>query len=1228
MCACSHHKTPLQRSGTNQQQRLLPGLNAAYVQVDERTEADRIVFAGELAAWLKYYSLSNTATTNWMPFFRNDVSAVLAQITVQDTDQYRRSIKSRFSILQSDEHQADTLLLQETLGALFGALFTLSAAWDQIMTRLPEEIALKQSIRNIKIKLSGPLERLLSYYKAALDLNLIAEKEEPDWKIMGQPFTVPSLIIQLGLQQEWWAKPATDWNDYYQNKITADESVFGTDPAWDTYRRIHQAANHNLFKAIFDQYLMSFAQIVKEASSALQATMDNWDTHQAHYTLFLAFLKLFRFPQEHINTLTQQHLDFYYKEVLKLLPKKAVPNQAHILVELAKPVNSHLLPKGTLFKAGKDSAGTDVAYTLDRDVVFNKAQVAGLLSVYKGTTADQIGTVNNQGRLFAAPVINSADGLGAELTSPYKEWHPFVNKQRDDAGALTAINIPKAAIGFAIASHYLYLTEGQREVKVKLVTSNNGLLAAIRTDCYLTTEKEWLKVDGVAVTTTTTSDGTACVQLAFTLNGDVPPIVNYDPAVHGGVFSRRIPTLKVYLNNDDAQEYQYDDLQSINLSRAEIEVNVGETGAAYSDDGLKQLQLSGDFGVIDASKPFQPFGAVPAKDASFIIGNKEVFSKKNAKIKLNINWANLPASAGNIDLDTEWPNYPSVKLSLLEGGIWQEKVATTDIFNLVAPKVAVFGAYQPISNAATVSYANTYDVYNTASNAGFARLTLNGHFGHKDYPHVLAVYFIEKANKTDPPTYSSVPVEPYTPLVQSLHLSYTALTKVNFTTDANAFNARDIHFFSLYPFGILEQEQIVPAGQTLPLLPQFLDETDGDPLAAEFYIGLKSLQPLQTVNILFQLLEGTADPQELKPEEHVRWSYLSNNTWKPFDELAVRDATRQLIQSGIISFDIPSDAALVHSLLPTDHIWIRASVKEAVAAVCKILTVAAQAALVIFKDQQNAPDFLNTALPAGAISKLQEPDTAVKKILQPYNSVGGQPQENSDHFYIRVSERLRHKSRAITIWDYERLVLEAFPQIHKVKCLSHTKITQTDYNEVAPGFVSVITIPDLMNRNDANPLRPFTNKNVLKEIEDFLRKKVPCHVQVAAHDPQFEEVRMELHLKVFPRLDTIAMVARLQEEITGFLTPWAYNNSTDIQFGGKIYKSSLINFIEERPYVDYITDVKMFHKPGDKAVESGDLEEATAATARSILVSAPAAKHVIHIIEEISVEEKENCYQK
>lgn len=76
------------------------------------------------------------------------------------------------------------------------------------------------------------------------------------------------------------------------------------------------------------------------------------------------------------------------------------------------------------------------------------------------------------------------------------------------------------------------------------------------------------------------------------------------------------------------------------------------------------------------------------------------------------------------------------------------------------------------------------------------------------------------------------------------------------------------------------------------------------------------------------------------------------------------------------------------------------------------------------------------------------------------------------------------------------------------------------------------------------------------------------------------------------------------------------------------YKSVLINFIEERYYVDFITNVFMYVKVDDTTSESADMDEISASTARSILVSAPASKHDIHELTVATDKAKEICFDK
>ena len=77
------------------------------------------------------------------------------------------------------------------------------------------------------------------------------------------------------------------------------------------------------------------------------------------------------------------------------------------------------------------------------------------------------------------------------------------------------------------------------------------------------------------------------------------------------------------------------------------------------------------------------------------------------------------------------------------------------------------------------------------------------------------------------------------------------------------------------------------------------------------------------------------------------------------------------------------------------------------------------------------PNHLAQTLPAGSLAKLKTPQAEIKKLEQPYAGFGGTPTESGEHLTRRAAERLRHRNRCITSWDYERMLLEAFPGVHQ-----------------------------------------------------------------------------------------------------------------------------------------------------------------------------------------------------
>ncbi len=354
---CKQNTDPLKlvRTGTTQEQRLVPALDPVSAPVDEHTPAHGMVFARAYAAFLKYYNLENVAVGDWQPFFSEDVSVQLAVAAVQDVDYYRQQVREYADFLNDRQNDSNEAGLRDHLDYLFSCGATLAIRLNLLLEKLPSEIPLKDSLKNlVQSQLAPALKRLIAYHKGGVTItptpinDSSTEKAAPI-EILGGVAVKFSALGDANLSTDW--TDGADWPTYYSS-IAGDASVYGTLTGTETvFDLANHLATHNLFTSILDQFLKVYARTVSEAKPALEATFTAWDRHEPHYALFLAFLRLFAYARAEMNTLTGRHLDFYYREILQLKEKAAVPSRVHLLVELAKQAATHLIVAGELVQS-------------------------------------------------------------------------------------------------------------------------------------------------------------------------------------------------------------------------------------------------------------------------------------------------------------------------------------------------------------------------------------------------------------------------------------------------------------------------------------------------------------------------------------------------------------------------------------------------------------------------------------------------------------------------------------------------------------------------------------------------------------------------------------------------------------------------------------------------------------------------------------------------------------
>jgi len=1264
-------KNPLTRGGSSQKERLLAALGKDYVHIDEHSMASLLVFAREFSEELKYYDFQNLVAGDWSDFFRSDVSILIAIIAENNVEAYEQGYQALMNALTGTGGELPALFdPPNTVGGLldgsvtsdlpsfiptfkkiFDFLFSLAAHLDRQVDRLPEKTDLRAFARSIiQQHCQAPFTKLLGMYKAGIigvdggtsDYTLIDNsRRDPFPPVAGIQQFYTQDIIQKGLKAKW-LDTTDSWADFYSalDYNRYQEAYGSPDPSMDTPEDVEQRLLPALksLNAIFESLMKAISQIVFEAPKFLQETMEDWPGHQPHIALYLAFLQLYAIAQKQLNGLKERHVDYYYKEVLRLKEKGATPDEVHLLIELAKQVEDYLLKEGTAFKAGKDSEGNEVVYKAQSDTALNKAEVSQLKSVYY---------TEQNGKIYAAPIANSEDGLGAELLSPDGQWKPFgpVTRFRSDENqahpeipvappadaeadtiALYDQVSEVAEVGFAIASPNLFLREGERTITLELTAAlldptapplNTSGWQAQHFSVYLTGEEGWIQKFPDAPPTFTGG----LFKVVCTLTPEDPPVLPYAADIHLEHFSTEAPIIKV-MAREHNNSSPYNELKKLKIKQVRTEVSV---------DGVKNLIVQNELGRLDPSKPFLPFGGTPHIGSALIIGNKEVFQKKLASsLSINIEWDGL-ADAGNSFAPVSWVY---TGLDYLENSEWKDTNTSKLLIkgDLSDPQSAVTETGSSrLSNIGRTSLAHFKygddKPFSVNSKDGFIRLRLKDNFGHKKFMRVYPQVLIElskespNADKVDDQFDDGGTIvlkdPPYTPTFKELSLDYTAASNFGFNeTDEEVFAKRTEQFFHLGPFGQRERHPLVnKSGEDVSLVPLIGHE-------GNLYIGLENLKPKQSVSILFQVAEGSANP--LAEKQEVEWYYLYQNNWMAFSQVEdgdVADSTNGLLQSGIIQFFLPRKINDDNTLLPPGYTWLRASVGTSSDAISNIIGVDAQAVKATFSDQSNAEDFLATPLEAGTIKKLQQTAAAVKKVNQPFSSFGGKVKEQRPHFYKRVSERLRHKDRAITIWDYEHLVLEAFPEIYKAKCLNHTRLrTDPDdpnrkiINEVAPGYVLFVAVPDLKQRNAVDPLKPYTSLNTLDQIKRFLQKRISPHVQLDVVNPLFESIQLDFEVEFHSGRDFTLYSKILEQEIIQFLSPWAFDNGSmkELEFGGSICKSVLLDFVEERPYVDFVTQFRMDQFTGPSLPDLLDIEEARASTSRSILVS-----HSKHHIKEV-----------
>lgn len=1165
----------------SQDERFHAALHDDYFRIDERTPGDQLAFVADYSKLVAYYNGQGRPDGDWSAFFEQDPVLALYLIRSYNTAQIRKSYTAKFSLLN---HSSDPDFRQHLL-------------WQVVREIMPVLLDLENYFITIK-----NLDGFYRFFSEVITHRL-------------------SKVLQVYMQLEEALAPMENngrrlYN--YLNMFSHEWFAYQTDEPEMSSSNRQEALNLFVRRADEQMHnlLYSLDELKKEADSYLNKKVAGSGMVQPHAGLLLTFFDLLGKAQERVNSITGRHLEYYYRELLRTQPLPPVFGQAHVVFTLADHMPVQEMPAGTLLQAGTGKNGEALLYGIVNPFVVNAAKIETL--------------------------------IGIECNHRWTEKcllleRKFPSRQYYKAGPGRLAETPKdvqnvsSGFGFAIADEMLLQSEGDRKFSFRFFFTPDSyadFLSAVRArikqrdldgDTPPGELDEPAKINGLLrhmfAVSCTSADGWYDIdpsRIDLICNPEAASSLRFDvlieatqPAVtaaaidsgYAGAQERALPVFRFLLRHEASEAYTF--FRHLEVSATELDVEVL---------GIRQLQLRNDFGPLAVDAPFEPFGALPVMGSSFYIGHRSLLLPLY-DMRVTFEWmSHLALDNGFAE---HYKGYDFIRnnstfkvaVTALHARRWLpgEDRQVYDLFKDTPPGMGKEGSVSRISpfnnfDLKTLQLEKKRDAvpgtgpFPEADTSGFLKFELafppNG-FGHSEYPALInkaSQEMVQNKRKVVP-----MPGEPYTPSVKKVLLDIKSKRRLDFGDDGSL-------FYQHYPFGTeaLEPGEASEHARLVPWYP------DGSTLI----IGFSGIGPRDTLSLLVKINDVVSSMTTNYPE--TQWSVLEGKTWIPVPPSAIiADETSGNKRTGITSFSFSEFSGSTSSLFGNNRFWLRLESTKGIPFIALLEDLHTQAGKVELVKGEPLSDYL----PPGSIKGLLNNNAAIASVTQPYASQGDRKGETRERWYARVSERLRHRARALTSWDYEHLVLQLFPEVQMAKCISHTNPD----NHHSPGEVMIAVMPAIEGVGDLSRKGRFTQEK-LYGIAAELQRIAPSQVKISVVNPRYEKIKVKLRVSFREGYDENFYIKKINSDICGFLDPWKETSQTDVKFGTPVNGFSILNFIEHLEYVDYVTNFNVFHLLDGRVINLGNLTAGTSnvmpTSPVSVLVSDE--EHIITLYDSTS----------
>lgn len=1148
--------------GASQKSRIINALKEDFISLDERTLPDLLQYTLDYSEHLNFFDLHNNLYSNWKSFLIKDPVFVTALIAKSDFTDF---IIGNNDLLYHPDQTAENEIVKQKISKLLKCV----SEWNDLIKE--------------------------SQYTGVLQYE----------------------ILQLFIVSES-VKNAMEINNYDSGFLSeAYNNLFGT------------------LVFIREKALMDF-----------ESEIFNRQNHAPHIGLLLSFFKLFQHVQSDTNTLTKKHLDFYYLQLLAQKKRKPEPGSAIIELQLLPGNEEKTINENEIFSFNLEG-NQKLNFITDSVTQINKAKITDVFTLFKSvdfpfnSNPDEDNFSLNM--FYEEEIIRNGEHL-ADFESVENSELPAVLGKVHSHLSVTEPTKRLGELGIVIGSPVLFLETGKQSIDLvfkisptsseQAISELNGLVKQeikeetektkpgqfipdeerirkrVLSDfikkaflVFISAEEGWKAIENFTIDFNSDEH-----TLSFRIEPDpTEQFYAFDNSVHTGGFKSSWPCIKLLLNNS-VQYHPYKILKNLVLEYVVIQTHVENAG---------NLTLSNSIGTLDSSIPFTPFGPVPVTGSYLQIQNPLIFQKNLSQLDLVVNWSGLPAGLNGFR--DYYRAYPTpVENNTFKAILTQNKKAQqydekqglnefalyTDKQNNLKNEIRIpvplndFSFKSAIDSERLNSVAANQSVYMVLTNPPMA-------FGHQLFSGIYAEAALKNSRFRRKKT--PLPNQPYTPVMERLSVNYSNTAKEVMQRKQDE-KGTDVKIIHLYPFGHV-QAFPGPVKSQFHFLPQI--ENNG-----HLYIGLIDVKPGNFLNIGFELDPAVFISTVINAPQ-IEWEYLLNNEWKPFGELFLEDTTHDLIKSGIVKIRIPNTVQFDNTQLSPGKFWIRAvsdGEENLNSRIKRVFTQAVSLVSLPSAGENQIPDRKNPK-----IEKISFPGmSGIAKISGPFALEINTGDETEALFYTRTSEQLRHKNRSLTNWDVERLILEKFKGIDKVRVYGRNHFTR----ELIKGStMQIVVIPKNETGEKNHNRKNMVDFHTLLAVKEYVSERMSPYTTVEVANPVYEHLKVKCLVKFTDYQKRGSLLKKLNTELINFLSPEIEIPEIEKGFDESFSKTEILNFIENRPYVDFVTEFSVLqlvevqgrYKIIDTALNK-NTEELRTISPYAILTSAP--EHQIEIIQD------------